>query len=208
MTEPDYLARAEPSTVLAFMREQLSDRKRRLFVCAWCRACELLSDDLSRTAIEVSERYADGLATEEELLATRTSVNGRIKQLRGVAEFDIEPLRTAYEAAGKSMRTVAAAVWWLSARPFSRSEGAVLELLRDFTVIPFRPVARNPGWITSTVHGLAEGIYTDRAFDRLPILADALEDAGCDSADILTHCRGDGPHVRGCWVVDWVLGKK
>ena len=66
----------------------------------------------------------------------------------------------------------------------------------------------DPSWLTSTVIALAEGIYSDRAFDRLPILADALEDAGCDHADILAHCRGDGPHARGCWVVDLILGKE
>ncbi|HUR53438.1 MAG TPA: hypothetical protein VMZ71_04880 [Gemmataceae bacterium] len=54
---------------------------------------------------------------------------------------------------------------------------------------------------------LANGIYEERAFDRLPILADALQDAGCDNDGILTHCRGDGAHVRGCWVVDLLLGK-
>jgi hypothetical protein len=73
---------------------------------------------------------------------------------------------------------------------------------------PFRPVSLDPSWLTSTVVALAEGIYADRAFDRLPILAGALEDAGCGHADILAHCRGDGPHARGCWVVDLVLGKE
>ncbi len=72
---------------------------------------------------------------------------------------------------------------------------------------PFRPVTLEPAWLTSTVRSLAEGIYAERAFDRMPILADALEEAGCDNADLLAHCRGDGPHVRGCWVVDLVLGK-
>jgi hypothetical protein len=62
-------------------------------------------------------------------------------------------------------------------------------------------------WLTPTVLALAVGIYAERAFDRLPILADALEEAGCDHADILAHCRGDGPHARGCWVVDLMLGK-
>jgi hypothetical protein len=70
------------------------------------------------------------------------------------------------------------------------------------------PVTLDPFWLTSTVLALAAGIYSDRAFDRLPILADALEDAGCGHADILAHCRGDGPHARGCWVVDLVLGKE
>jgi hypothetical protein len=55
---------------------------------------------------------------------------------------------------------------------------------------------------------LARGIYAERAFDRLPILADALQDAGCDNADVLAHCRGRGPHVLGCWVVDRLLKKE
>ena len=67
--------------------------------------------------------------------------------------------------------------------------------------------AFKPAWLTTNVELLARGISNDAAYDRLPILADALEDAGCDSADILDHCRGPGPHVRGCWVVDLVLGK-
>ena len=62
-------------------------------------------------------------------------------------------------------------------------------------------------WNDGTLVRIAQAIYDNRAFDRLPILADALEDAGCDNADILAHCRGPGPHVRGCWVVDLLLGK-
>jgi hypothetical protein len=68
--------------------------------------------------------------------------------------------------------------------------------------------AFQPEWFTATVMSLAEGIDRDRAFDRLPILADALQDAGCDNADILDHCRDAGPHVRGCWVVDLLTGKE
>ncbi|WP_149112072.1 hypothetical protein [Limnoglobus roseus] len=80
-------------------------------------------------------------------------------------------------------------------------------LLRDIFGNPFRPIAFSPAWLTPAAVGLAEAIYADRAFDRLPILADALQDAGCEDVDVLSHCRGDGPHVRGCWVVDGVLGK-
>src|SRR5262249_20874086 len=71
-----------------------------------------------------------------------------------------------------------------------------------------RPISLDPAWLTSTVAALARGIYEERAFDRLPILADALQDAGCDHPDILDHCRGPGPHVRGCWVVDLLLGRQ
>src|SRR5262249_39695788 len=74
-------------------------------------------------------------------------------------------------------------------------------MLRDIFGNPFRPVTFNPAWRTTTVTSLAQAIYDERAFDRLPILADALEDAGCISGDTLGHCRSGGEHVRGCWVV-------
>jgi hypothetical protein len=84
---------------------------------------------------------------------------------------------------------------------------AQADLLRDIFGNPFRPAALQPSWQTSEVVGLASTAYEERAFDRLPILADALEDAGCDNADILTHLRGPGRHVRGCWALDLLLGK-
>ena len=75
---------------------------------------------------------------------------------------------------------------------------------------PFHPVIINPAWLTwndATVLRIAQAIYDEKAFNRMPILADALEDAGCENSDILKHCRNAGPHVKGCWVVDAVLGK-
>ncbi len=80
--------------------------------------------------------------------------------------------------------------------------------LRDIIGNPFRPVTADPAWLTSDVVALAHGIYEEKAFDRMPILADALQDAGCENDDVLSHCRGPGPHVRGCWVVDLILGKE
>src|SRR5262249_49961028 len=80
-------------------------------------------------------------------------------------------------------------------------------LVRDIFGNPFRPVTLHPAWRTANVTALAQAIYAERAFDRLPILADALEDAGCDNADILNHCRQPGDHVRGCWVVDLIWEK-
>ena len=80
-------------------------------------------------------------------------------------------------------------------------------LLRDIFGNPFRPVTVNLVWRSASVVSLAQAIYEERAFERLPILGDALEDAGCANADILAHCRGPGPHVRGCWVVDHLLQK-
>ena len=73
---------------------------------------------------------------------------------------------------------------------------------------PFKPVAFAPEWRTDTAVLLAKQMYDSRDFSVMPILADALQDAGCDSEDVLDHSRGPGPHVRGCWVVDLVLGKE
>jgi hypothetical protein len=83
-----------------------------------------------------------------------------------------------------------------------------VKLLRDIFGNPFRPTAFSRSWRTATAVALARRMYESRDFSAMPILADALEDAGCDSADVLDHCRGPGPHVRGCHVVDLLLGKK
>jgi hypothetical protein len=84
-----------------------------------------------------------------------------------------------------------------------------VRLLREIFGNPFRPVAFDPVWRTSDVMALAKGIYDELAFDRMPILADALQDAGCDSDDLLEHCRdANATHVRGCWALDLVLGKE
>jgi hypothetical protein len=82
-------------------------------------------------------------------------------------------------------------------------------LVRDvFGPLPFRPIPLDPAWLTPTVKQLAESIYQERAFERLPILADALEEAGCGQTDILGHLRGGGEHCRGCWVLDLLTGRE
>src|SRR5262249_39746048 len=95
-----------------------------------------------------------------------------------------------------------------------RSDGLrtrLCEIIRDIFGNPFRPSTLNPTVLTcngGTVPKLAQAIYDGRTFDQLPILADALEEAGCINPDILAHCRQPGVHVRGCWVVDLLLGKE
>ena len=88
---------------------------------------------------------------------------------------------------------------------YAAESKAHCDIIRDVFGNPFRPVTFSPEWRTDTAVSLARTMYESRDFSAMPILADALEDAGCDNADILTHCRGSGPHVRGCWVVDSVL---
>jgi hypothetical protein len=100
--------------------------------------------------------------------------------------------------------TPADAIW-------AAEESTQADLLRDiYGPLPFRPVAADPAWLAwkdGTIPKLAQAIYDERAFDRLPVLADALEEAGCDNPDFLAHLRGPGPHTKGCWPLDLILGK-
>jgi hypothetical protein len=93
-------------------------------------------------------------------------------------------------------------------RLMDRESAAQTDLLRDVVGNPFRPVTFAPAWRTETAVLLARQMHESRDFANLPILADALQDAGCEAPDVLAHCRGDGPHVRGCWLIDLVLGRE
>ena len=85
--------------------------------------------------------------------------------------------------------------------------GVKQRLIRDIFGNPFLPVTFSPAWRTDTAIALARTMYDARDFSAMPVLADALQEAGCEDTSILGHCRGEGPHVRGCWVVDLVLDK-
>ena len=194
-----------------------SGRKFRLFVCACCRHIwHLLNDERSRAAVDVAERYADGLATKEELLAAHRKAE---RAFRGMASGRIAGNSSA---AGATV-AVSAEVLFLSDIDdwFRLAAGAVdweecpecaahCAMLRDVFGNPFRPVAIEHVWLAwndGTIPKIAQAIYDDRAFDRLPVLAEALEEAGCHDPDILAHCRQPGEHVRGCWALDAILGK-
>jgi hypothetical protein len=89
-----------------------------------------------------------------------------------------------------------------------REESAQAELIRDVLGNPFRPIAFSPEWRTDTAMALAQQMYESHEFSAMPILADALQDAGCNNDEILDHCRNTNqPHARGCWVNDLVLGR-
>jgi hypothetical protein len=185
-----------------YLGEGESPRKIRLFACACCRRVwYLLPEKESRGAVETAERFADGQATATELRVAQRSIS----QLLTSADW------AAYYAAG-------ALVWWhgathavaaMGTATAERAESAAqCTILRDLLGNPFRPVSFDPSWRTPDVRSLAEGIYEERAFDRLPYLADALEDAGCTDPAILGHCRDKGTeHYRGCWVVDLLTGR-
>jgi hypothetical protein len=90
---------------------------------------------------------------------------------------------------------------------FASESERMVTLLHETIGNPFRPVTLNPIWISPIVLALATGIDKEGTFDRMPILADALQDSGCDNHEILNHCRQPSEHVRGCWALDLLLGK-
>ncbi|MFO0826348.1 MAG: hypothetical protein U0792_25050 [Gemmataceae bacterium] len=162
----------------------------------------------------IAERFADGDVDEAELLAAgeqaflaATSSEGEAAWWATSQDAFYAAFDAAYTAAGRE-----AILGWPGRNEnndpqVAKEHAETAHLVREIFGNPFRPVTPESEWLTSTVVQLARGIYDERDFTRMPILADALQDAGCDNADILDHCRGTSPHVRGCWVVDLVLGK-
>ncbi len=217
-TEADWLEADYPPRMIRFLSERVTDRKEHLLAAAcFRRVWRLLVTQRSQQAVEAFEQYVDGTVTAEQLAEAKEEAWQSSSEIPN-PEGNNLPEQQALAAIGLSadlidlvMRVAEATAWeklgpgGVGSGPEERAQSV---LIRDIFSNPFRPVVFDPRWQSETVVALATGIYAERAFDRMPILADALEEAGCNHADILTHCRGDGPHVRGCWVVDLVLGKQ
>jgi hypothetical protein len=154
---------------------------------------------------------ADGWGAWAECSAAYAATRAVARARGAVGEAASQAAEAVQAAAGRAA-ALAGASRGTATRAGRAARGeerrAQAALLRCVVGNPFRPVAAGPSWLTPTVLAIAEGIYAEGAFDRLPILADALQDAGCEDPDVLGHCRGPGPHARGCWVVDLVLGKQ
>jgi len=225
MTEAEWLHGTNLPTLGEWLEEQGYQRKLRLFVVACCRqAWDLLPGEASRRAVEVAEMFADGLATAEELAAARAAVfpvhvagkDPRPFRATIAAGFCADehglwdsPVKLAEMAADDAARPGATEEAWLAA--FQAEIRKKIVFLREFVGNPFRPVTVEEAWLVrndGAVPKIAQEMYDERAFERMGVLADALEEAGCTDAEVLEHCRGPGPHARGCWLVDLLLGKK
>jgi hypothetical protein len=221
VTESDWLNATDPQAMLIFLRDsgRASDRKLRLFAVACCRDIwRWVSHPGSRLAVETSERYADGAATPAELRKAERKASAATSELSSSADLMMRLSKWAEKDAAQAAAEVArkplspglvaakarAAFTATPVRPKDQSA-----TLRDIFGNPFRPPpAIDPAWLTPPVVSVARRAYDERDFAALPVLADALEEAGCDSADLLRHCRERGlAHCRGCWAVDLILGR-
>jgi hypothetical protein len=248
MTGARWLACTDPTAMLAFLHGKASDRKLRLFAVACCRHLQSSwpSPPEYDKFLEWAELFADGAASAEDLARIGDEVTGYVEDCApdwwtGIARViacavhlpraDPLAIRQATLQVVRYDRLPGEDWAAEASEEFTYQAALLRELVGPFLFRPRWALASlsvNPAMLTPTVVDLAQGIYDRRAFDRLPLLADALEVAGCTSADILAHCRQvkhrghhrlfrgrrladdsqPGEHVRGCWVVDLLLGKE
>ncbi len=210
MTEVEWLACGDPDVMLRDIRRKATQRKLRLFAVACCRQVWHLLDPKHRASVEAAQRFADGEAAVAELRAAHSVLLDPFHFTHPTAESRAAAfagyqvaIGAAYDAA-----RIAAESARLALPPGDVAAAAQVALLRDLFGNSLRKVKVNKRWWTDTAVSLARQMYDSRDFGAMPILADALQDAGCDSDDVLNHCRdANQVHVRGCWVVDLVLGK-
>ena len=216
VTEEDWYRQLSFRRALTVVEATLSQRKARLVACAVSSAfAPYTADPGLRAMLHIAERMAEGHEVDQGLLLDNVvhrlldlGTTGRAFSFYGAEythrlicglldePFDLTAFARQFEE--------------LCRNRWDNPGGELVchRLLREFVGNPFRPPHFMTAWRTADTLGLARGIYEDRAFDRMPLLADALMDAGCDDEQIISHCRNGGPHVRGCWVVDLVLGKE
>lgn len=227
MTEQEWWACADPGPMLAFLGGKASERKLRLFAVACCRRVwHLLINEKSRCFVEVAERYADGRATLDEMQAVPGGVgypHGPQRDAHAAAvcctyEYGPDGIHSvgmvayiaglaAGAAGGVPHPDVVPPACVAAVAAEKKAQAGLLRDLFD----PFRPVTVRPdvlAWNDRLVPRLAQAVYDEGRWRDMPILGDALLDAGCDNDEVVGHCRSGGEHVRGCWVLDLLLAKE
>ncbi len=248
-TSAEWLACTDPLSLVNAVAGRASDRKLRLLLAACCRRpWYLIQDRRLWEALDLAERFADGLAAEGERLAAARGVEEAVQDVLhsqssasrafawigraiGLAYMQRGDLSVRLSSAGgrygggsytvmQGLDQIANAVAFRRSGeapgprldPFAAPEReGQCQIVRDVFGDPFRPVPADDSWLTwqdGTVVKVAGAIYHSKTFDHLPVLADALEEAGCDTQDLLQHLRSPGPHVRGCWALDLALGNE
>lgn len=231
MTPAEWDASDSLEELLAASALPEGHRTLRLFNAACARrVTHLMPDDDARRLVDLAEQRAEGTLSDDAWLrAVFETVDPYIGNeaacdIAGGATFGVlmhlhqTDSRSVLRLAG-SVVEAAAFVAYTDGHPITtdlddwmrkavESEAWTLcDLFRCVCGNPLLPVVLDPRWLTSDVLALAEGVSSEQAFDRMPILADALQDAHCDHAGILGHCRSGGPHARGCWVVDLIRAR-
>jgi hypothetical protein len=223
MTEEEWLACTDLPRLIKSQRRAGKDRQLRLFACACARRVWGRLDGTARDAIATAERVADGQASASDLGAIYHAALEAWRDVghawagivaTGLAVANEEPSKAALYASTAAPDVNAPSGTPARKKAMAAERQVLLALFHDVIGNPFRPVVVCADWRTPTLDSLAQAGYAERDRSsgqldpiRLAILADALEDAGCTDAAILAHLRSPGPHMRGCWALDLVLGR-
>ena len=218
MTDQEWLAGNDPQLMLDFLftHPSYSERKMRLFAvaCFWQVSEFHWDEPLFEAEINAIEQYADGLISRDDLRAVSLAhyrqlfPNEEDSALRIVeleADYALQTAEWAAELARSGGPHGEERCW-----PVGTAEAKQAHLLRDLFGNPFRPESVDPFWLTwndRAIPKLARAIYDECRFEDLSVVADALEQAGCTSHDILIHGRDKGEHARGCWLLDLLLNR-
>ena len=219
MTETEWTLGTNPLAMLEHVRQTIrvgrgEGRKHFLLAVAcgrlvWSR----ITGERVRRVIQWAETFADEyqdpddwdeiVAGAQRTFENALEAGGRTQPIAG--DFAIT---LAMRRLTQKIPLFAASAFLRASQGATGRNPAGADIIRDIFGNPFRPVAFDPSWRTSTVVALARQMYESRDFSAMPILADALQDVGYDDPEVLGHCRGPGPHTRGCWPVDLILGKQ
>jgi hypothetical protein len=218
MTEAEWLECFDPQKMLHYLNGRATDRQLRLFGCACCRSVwDLITEEHFQKAVEVAERFADDQARKNELTAAKKESGAALERSgkRGITGRSYSALGAAWSSTRTPVGSAAMYPIWVFKTASDRKRQ--LSLLRDIFANPFHPVTVDSSWRSwngGAAVRMAQAAYDERQLPsgeldpaRLAVLADALEEADCSEAELLDHLRGPGPHVRGCWAVDLLLGK-
>ncbi len=180
MTEAEWLASDDPFALLKSVRERVSTRKLYLLSLV----CTRRLYNLKPAGVAAMDAFETAIEVTD-------------------VELAVKALSSAHPNYGFAFSP------WIKATSATKGKRQSTPLVREILGNPYRPVTFSPSWRTDTVLAIARQVYESRDFSAMPILADALQDAGCEDEDVLIHCRdATVAHVRGCWVVDLVLGKE
>jgi hypothetical protein len=209
MDERMWQVESNPRTLLGYLEAQglLSPRKDRLIACAVCRrGWHLLVDARSRQAVEGAELAADGGTVELESLYDAARAVADERDFWGIRMDEYTEATAAHDAIA-SVDPQDSPAFLVCRDPYL--PGAA-DLVREIIGNPFRPCVLVPDWLScngGVAGAVARAIYESGTFADLPVLADALEDAGCADGFLLDHLRSAGPHYRGCWALDLIVGR-
>jgi hypothetical protein len=231
MTEAEWLActgsddwQSFTDDMQACLKDRVSFRKLALFAFACCHHINPgLTDPRSVRALQVAERFVEGSASEEEWQAAYGESKSVCYMFQEILLYEVSVLSpgepslaanlidTAVVLSNSDFKYVQQVCYIAKHAQGLGDEGrerrwqaqVLCDILGEIEPSP----ELKSSWYTDAAISLARRMYDSRDFSPMPILADALEDAGCDNKTIMNHCRSGGPHVRGCWVVDLLTGR-